>query len=529
VRPDNGGQSDLFDTVITILILNLAPVQLLLHEIQATPMARSFVFACATAALAARAIPTPPVLSPVGGVVYDLLNSDEDVAVQVTQMQDTDRSVTTYATPSGNYTMLVRNDLSRVFMVYPQLGALVCIPFDTTMPIAPLSFAPFQYSSQVFFAEGLANHFRFSVGDALIGLVASADTGLPLLVSNPANQQQAMIFSKVLNGTVPPSSLFNVPEVCSSATVVKRSEPLNDLSLDWWCSKDPEELWNDARDLVERHNSSPGAQYRLTAGVPMRGAGFWPSLEAVCSTRLTTPGALTVPDRVRTYRPPHGFRADANVDHSSFATPVRNQGTCGMCWAFSTSATLEVAVAFAQNTSVQWLAPQSLADCIPHDYVPNAQLECKGCLGGNPFIAMGFVNQSGIAHEADYPYRAVNQLQCAREEPELVYPIRDYLVSPMGNATAMAAAVSEHGAVTAIINVLFDFVMYEGGVYNNPKCTGDRLSHAVTVVGYGTDQETPYWLVKNSFGRQWGEAGYFRMARGINMCGIENYVAVPVV
>lgn len=66
---------------------------------------------------------------------------------------------------------------------------------------------------------------------------------------------------------------------------------------------------------------------------------------------------------------------------------------------------------------------------------------------------------------------------------------------------------------------------------SNPSCTGAALNHGVTLVGYGydSDAQMDYWIIKNSFGKAWGEAGYFRMQKGVNMCGIENWGAVPIV
>jgi C1A family cysteine protease len=100
------------------------------------------------------------------------------------------------------------------------------------------------------------------------------------------------------------------------------------------------------------------------------------------------------------------------------------------------------------------------------------------------------------------------------------------------DAAAIAAAVQANGAVIATIQVLSDFLLYTDGVYDQVLCTGATLSHAVLIVGFGTEPADTgsgsgaaaardYWLVKNSFGRAWGEGGYFRIARGKNMCGIE--------
>ena len=100
----------------------------------------------------------------------------------------------------------------------------------------------------------------------------------------------------------------------------------------------------------------------------------------------------------------------------------------------------------------------------------------------------------------------------------------------------MAAAVAEHGAVVAIINVLDGLETYTSGVFQSASCCsgvakalGYCLQHAVTVVGYGADEDgVEYWKVKNSFGAAWGNRGYFKIAKGEDTCGIEDNVAVPI-
>lgn len=118
-------------------------------------------------------------------------------------------------------------------------------------------------------------------------------------------------------------------------------------------------------------------------------------------------------------------------------------------------------------------------------------------------------------------------------------------------ACGQMAAVVQYGSVVGIMQVLGDFVFFTNGIYrcvpcdmaddgvaslirrlrSNPACTGAVLSHAVTIVGYGTDASSgmDYWIIKNSFGKAWGAAGYFRMQKGVNMCGIENWGAVPYI
>ena len=87
------------------------------------------------------------------------------------------------------------------------------------------------------------------------------------------------------------------------------------------------------------------------------------------------------------------------------------------------------------------------------------------------------------------------------------------------------------GPVSVAYQVVEDFMLYSGGVYTSDKCKQgvQDVNHAVLVVGYGRSQvDGPYWIIKNSWGSNWGENGYFRIARGRNMCGIAICASYPV-
>ena len=174
------------------------------------------------------------------------------------------------------------------------------------------------------------------------------------------------------------------------------------------------------------------------------------------------------------------------------------------------------------------LAPQALLDCVPPTVNGSLQavITAKGCHGGWPATAAKWIEGiGGLPTDNAYTYRGTDGY-CGQFTPfgGTPWPWKlsaNYLPN---DVATIEAAVRTNGAVVATIQVLNDFLLYTDGVYDQALCTGAALSHAVVIVGFGTDASTSaeYWLIKNSFGRAWGEAGYVRMAKGKNMCGIES-------
>ena len=210
-------------------------------------------------------------------------------------------------------------------------------------------------------------------------------------------------------------------------------------------------------------------------------------------------------------------------------TPVKNQGSCGSCWAFSTTGALEGA-RFVKTGELVALSEQNLLDC---DHVD------LGCNGGLMDNAFKFDEKSGgLCSEKDYPYEAKRNLVC---NPNNCTDVPGSIVStfidvPPGNATALISAIAMQPISIAIEASQFVFQFYKSGVINDDSC-GSRgsIDHGVLAVGYGTDLETqePYFLVKNSWGPDWGASGYVKIGRKsknqFGICSILKLASFPVV
>jgi len=208
-----------------------------------------------------------------------------------------------------------------------------------------------------------------------------------------------------------------------------------------------------------------------------------------------------------------GDRADS-IDWRQMGavTPVKNQGQCGSCWAFSTTGTIEGAYHKKTGKLVS-LSEQNLMDCSRQNY---------GCNGGNPYLALEFaIQQGGIDTEESYPYE-MRQGYCRFDENNVGAKITGAKRIRQADEEDLQNALSEIGPVSVAIDAAHaSFQMYHSGVYNEPYCSSYRLDHGVLAVGYGTENGQDYYIVKNSWGAGWGMDGYIKMARNSNNnCGI---------
>jgi xylem cysteine proteinase len=214
---------------------------------------------------------------------------------------------------------------------------------------------------------------------------------------------------------------------------------------------------------------------------------------------------------------PESFAPLDSVDWRSkgAVTPVKNQGQCGSCWAFSTTGSVE-GIAKVKQGTLPNLSEQQLVDCA-------GSSGNQGCNGGLMDYAFQWIASNGICSESDYPYVARDQ-QC-KKGCKSQLKIKGFQDVQQGSESALAAAIANQPVSVAIEADQSAFQFYSGGVF--AAACGTQLDHGVLAVGYSSAGSQNYWIVKNSWGSSWGEQGYIRMIRGKNECGINNMASFP--
>ncbi|XP_037536777.1 procathepsin L-like [Nematolebias whitei] len=224
---------------------------------------------------------------------------------------------------------------------------------------------------------------------------------------------------------------------------------------------------------------------------------------------------------------PNFLKAPPSVDWRTkyYVTPVKYQGSCGSCWAFSATGAMEGQL-FKKTGKLVPLSEQNLMDCSG----PEGNYGCYGGWMNNAFKYV--MNNGGLDSEAYYPYVGTvrNAGPCRYSPMYNAIQVNGIVNILSGNESELMNAVATVGPISVAFDASHDsFRFYSSGIYYEPSCV-TRPTHAGLAVGYVSLPPVNYWIVKNSWGTSWGEEGYIRMSkdRG-NNCGIASYPSYPLV
>ena len=221
-----------------------------------------------------------------------------------------------------------------------------------------------------------------------------------------------------------------------------------------------------------------------------------------------------------------------NVSGVNYVTPIRNQGSCGSCYAFASMAMLEARIQIKTRTHLQPVfSPQDVLGC---------SIYSQGCDGGFPYLIAGkYAEDYGVVEEKCFPYIGKNSACNTAAGCLRYYSTNYYYVGGFYgacNAEEMMVELVKNGPIVVGFEVYNDFMSYKSGIYHHTGLEDgfnpwEITNHAVLVVGYGVEEGQKYWIVKNSWGPTWGEEGYFRIVRGTDDSSFESLAvaATPLV
>jgi cathepsin C len=229
-----------------------------------------------------------------------------------------------------------------------------------------------------------------------------------------------------------------------------------------------------------------------------------------------------------------------HVNGENFDSEIRNQRSCGSCYAMASVSAMEARIRIASKNKHQpSLSAQHILSCSQTN---------QGCEGGYPYLVGKFAKEQGIVEENDFSYTASDST-CKDTGSSKRWWAKgyEYVGGFYGscNAEAMMEEIHKNGPIMAAFQAPSSLFYYKSGIYHGPSPRSEEqlssvhnsktvhkwqaTNHAVVIVGWGEENNKKYWIVKNTWGPTWGENGYFRIVRGSNDCAIESMaVAIHV-
>lgn len=272
-------------------------------------------------------------------------------------------------------------------------------------------------------------------------------------------------------------------------------------------------VFSENKELIDRHNSS-NISYKLAinkfAAITNQEFNDQYLMKPILNKALTKNHLLGDPN-LKARLPKY-----VNWYENGMVNEPEDQGSCGSCYSFATNAAMESFYAInVEKDSLRKFSKQYMVDC-----GTNKGLELYGCDGGVLHDAFKFLSKYGVVLENEYTYKAAEQV--CKYKPNIFYKLQKFEnVNP--TIEKLAEAISK-GPVVVGVEMTPSLRFYKSGIVDTKAPCGFFLNHAILAIGYDFSDPSPHFIFKNSYGEDWGDNGFFRIAMGvpgtIGMCGV---------